>query len=560
MTTLNHHEMTALFLALGVLLFAARTLGEIARRFHQPAILGEIIAGIILGPTVLGHLAPGFQQMLFPSSGPSAVVLNSFMGIAITLFLLVAGIEVDLSSVFKQGKAAVFISLGGLIIPFILGFGAVILFPQLWNAPVMDGIIFPLFLGTALAITALPVIAKIMMDLNLYRTDLGMTVIAAAVMNDLVGWIFFAFIMGLMGTTNHGQINFQHIMLLTAGFVVGILVVGRWLLDRILPWLQAHTSWPGGIIGFSLAAALLCAAFTEGIGIHALFGAFLFGVALGDSRHLRERTRNTIDQFTSFFFAPLFFAGIGLKVDFVRYFDPMLVAVVVLLGKLLGCGLSARLSGFSLRESLAVGFGMNARGAMEIILGLLALQAGLIDERIFVALVVMALITSMTSGSLMQFLMRQQKEIHFYNYLNAKSFAGILQSKDRYEAIVELAGICAPLTGLNAFNIAEDVWEREQMMSTGLEAGLAIPHARIKGLTSPVIGVGISNKGIDFDAPDGSVSNVIIIILTPEQDHQIQLDLLADIVKTFTHVELIERCAGARSYTEFLALLKSLGK
>jgi Kef-type K+ transport system membrane component KefB len=152
-------------------------------------------------------------------------------------------------------------------------------------------------MATALSITALPVIAKTLMDLNLYRSDLGMLVVAAAVFNDLVGWIIFAVILGMLGTGAAHTLSIGQTIWLTLGFALGMLTVGRWLIHRILPWIHAHLSWPGGVLGFALSLALVSAAFTEWIGIHAIFGAFLAGVA-GDQASA-ERTA-TIEQFVSF--------------------------------------------------------------------------------------------------------------------------------------------------------------------------------------------------------------------------------------------------------------------
>jgi len=167
-------------------------------------------------------------------------------------------------------------------------------------------------------------------------------------------------------------------------------------------------AWPGGVLSLSLSLCFLAAAFTESIGIHAIFGAFMIGVALGDSKHLSEKAKEIVHQFINNIFAPLFFVGIGLKVNFLVNFDFTITIVILIIafaGKLIGAGTGAYLGGFSKRESLAVGFGMNARGAMEIILGLIALEAGLINPTIFVSLVIMALITSMTSGPMMKWML-----------------------------------------------------------------------------------------------------------------------------------------------------------
>ena len=560
MDRLTQHDVFSLLLSLGVMLAFARVLGELAKRVNQPAVLGEMLAGIMLGPTVLGQFAPSLRAVLFSTQGHVLIAIDSLTTVAIVLFLLVAGLEVDLSTVFRQGKTALSVSALGIIVPFALG-GAVAWYLPGWTGWEVghDRTIFTLFFATALSISALPVIAKTLMDLNLYRSDLGMVIIAAAIFNDLVGWIIFAVILGMLGSGT-GTSSVGSTILLTLAFTVGMLTIGRWLIHRSLPWLQAHTSWPGGVLAFALALAFFGAAFTEWIGIHAIFGSFIVGVALGDSTHLREETRATIDRFVSFIFAPIFFASIGLRVNFIANFDPLLVAtvlVVAIVGKVLGCGLGARLVGMPKREAWAVGFGMNARGMMEIVLGLLALQFGVIGERLFVALVVMAIVTSMMSGPAIQRLLHSKKKRRFTDILSARSFTVQLGAADRRTAIEELARLLPLPASIRREEVIETVWNREQLLAPGLGHAIALPHARIEGLPVPMLALGISRDGIDFDAPDGKPAKLVFLLLTPVLDDGVQLEILADIARTFSDEPLREKARLVKNYVEFLALMKS---
>ena len=348
-------------------------------------------------------IPPDTFDLLFPKTGASPIALDAFTKVAVVLLLFIAGLEVDLHIVFQQGKQALYTSLFGLIIPFFLGFIIPYSFPSFFEGSHPDLLLFSLFMGTAMAISALPVIVRIMMDLKLFKTKIGMLVVASAMVDDIVGWMIFAVILGLIG--KQAQFSIGYTFLLTLGFAVFMLTIGRWILNKILPWVNKNLAWPGGLLSLSLALCFLAAAFTEFIGIHAIFGAFMIGVALGDSEHLSEKAKEIVHQFINNIFAPLFFVAIGLKVNFLLHFDlgiTVLIIVIAFAGKLLGSGLGAYLGGFTKRESLAVGFGMNARGAMEIILGLVALEAGLINETIFIALVIMALVTSITSGPMMK--------------------------------------------------------------------------------------------------------------------------------------------------------------
>jgi Kef-type K+ transport system membrane component KefB/mannitol/fructose-specific phosphotransferase system IIA component len=563
MERLSSADIVALFLGLGVLLAAARLLGGLARRAHQPAVLGEILAGIILGPTVLGRVAPEVVAQLFSLEGPRALVHDGMTVLAITLFLLVAGMEVDLSTMWRQGKAAVSVGWLGMALPFALGLGTAWLAPGLFGMdPGSRSVAFALFFATALSISALPVIAKTLMDLGLYRTDLGMLIVAAAVFNDLVGWIVFAVVLGLMGTREAGAHGFAvaDTILLTLGFVVAILTVGRWALDRVLRLVQSKPGRPGAVMSFALASTMLCAAFTEWIGVHAIFGGFLFGVALGDSSHLSEQTRTTMDRFISFFFAPLFFSSIGLGIDFAEHFDLALVVgvfMIACIGKVIGCGVGARIGGLSWPESWAVGFGMNARGAMEIILGLLALESELIGERMFVALVVMALATSMLSGPVIQALLKPRTgRLAFTDHIPAHGFLGQLRAGDRWQAIAELCSVAGGLRNLDPEALASAAIAREKTQGTGLPNGVAIPHCRVPGLKGPIIAVGTSRTGIDFDSADGEPAHLVVLIVTPEADGRSQLEILGDIAATFPNRAATAACAEARDHAEFVAQVR----
>lgn len=559
MNALTHEEITFLFLALGLVLGTARALGEVAQKFGQPAVIGEIMGGVLLGPTVLGQLAPEWFATLFPTTGGTAYAIQGLTTVAIALFLLVAGLEIDLSTVWRQGRSAMVLSAAGIIGPFAVGFSAAWLAPEAFGAEKgADAFIFALFMATALSISALPVIAKTLMDLNLYRTDIGMVIIAAAVFNDLIGWIIFAMILAMIGSEG-SAFAIGTTIWMTLAFAAATLTVGRWLIHRALPWIQAHGSWPGGVLGFALTLGLFGAAFTEWVGIHAIFGAFLVGVALGDSPHLRKQTRTTLEQFIGFIFAPLFFGSIGLHVDFVRNFDVglcIVVFVIATIGKVGGCVLGARIARLPRDDGWAIAFGMNARGTMEIILGLLALQAGLIGERLFVALVVMALGTSMLSGPLMQWVLRRKRPIQFLDYLSESGYVGHLSAATRWEAVRELSAAVAKLAGSDGETLARAVWQREQLMPTGLANRVAVPNTRVAGLTQPVIAFGVSRRGIDFDAPDGQTAQIVCLVLVPESDSGDQWKIFSDISALFADSTVRDQTLHVSSFTELRALLK----
>jgi Kef-type K+ transport system membrane component KefB len=275
--------------------------------------------------------------------------------------------------------------------------------PALVNRPW----IFNLFFATALSISALPVIAKTLLDLGLYKTDVGLITMASAFIDDLLGWLIFAFVLSLLGGEPKG-FSIGATLIFALSFVIVMLIFMRPLLNRLFAWARERLAWPSTALWMTVALGLMSAALTEWLGVHALFGAFIAGVAVGDSALIDVRTKETLEQFTHAVLAPIFFALIGLKVNFAANFDVALVLsvlVIASLGKILGCGLAGIFSGLPRRRAWAIGVAMNARGAMVIVIGLVALERGVISEAFFVTLVALGLLTSMISGPLMSWIL-----------------------------------------------------------------------------------------------------------------------------------------------------------
>lgn len=408
--SMNHHELILFFLQICIMLTVALVFGQVMRKLHQPAVLGELAGGILLGPTIFGALVPHAYTWLFPTEDVISSGREAVIQIGMLFFLFVGGLEVNLARLRRRGLGVALTSLLGILVPFSLGFGSVLFLPHLWGPRAHENtLIFAVFIGAALSISALPVIARILMDLDLIQEEMGVIVMTAATMSDLIGWSLFAVILTTFVPNSPNRSLWA-----TLGLVIGISAVilsfGRWIGQPILRWLRFSIAWPSGFIGATTVLVLLAAALAETIGIHAIFGAFLVGVALGQGLEEGNHAQEIIYQFAISFFAPLYFVSIGLKADFAANFDLPLVLLVLFIacvGKICGAGLGAWVGGMTLREALAVGFGMNARGAMEMILASAALEYKLIDQRIFVALIVMALVTSMLSAPALQRLMHK---------------------------------------------------------------------------------------------------------------------------------------------------------
>ena len=518
------------------------------------------MTGIILGPTILGNISPAIFRWLFPTATPQPQMLEIMAWMGVLLLLLVAGMEIDISVVWRQGRPAIATSIMGIIVPFSSGFILALIMPRSYLVNPEHRLLFSLFLGTALSISALPVIVRILMDLDLLKTDLGMITVAAALFNDLVGWIIFSIILGLMSGVGASLTGLTEIASLTLGFALFCFTIGRWAIDKILDWAQIILPWPTGVLTLALGVTLLCSAITQWIGIHAVFGAFLAGVMIGDSPHLRERTRETISEFTASVFAPLFFATVGLKVNLLQSFNPVLVLAlfsVACLGKLVGCNLGARWGGMSREDALCVSFGMNARGAMEIILALLAFKYGLIGDEIFVALLIIAVVTSLMAGPLMKWSLSRRILPDILTFFPANSVLYDLRATTREGIIQELISkvMDGSKLGLEKEEVIKAVIQREESMGTGVGGGVAFPHARLAGLDKPLLAFGRSRSGIDFNAPDGRLVHLIFLILTPIEDEGAQLKILSAIARAVESPANKERLLAARNFTEFRGAL-----
>lgn len=563
MEQLSTSDITILFLGFALMLGMGRVFGEFFTLLKQPSIVGELMAGIILGPTLLGALFPDLFAHIFPATGPVAIGYQTVINLGVVMLLMVAGLEIDLGVVLRQGRAAILISVFGSVVPFAMGAIPAYLAPvSMGMAPGNDPLIYALFLGIALSISALPVIAKIMLDLKLFKTDVGLLVMGAAMLNDLVGWLGFAIVLSMlesMATTDTGGISIWGTIGLTL-LVFGLsLTAGRWVIHRILPLIQARFSWPGGIISFTLVLTLFGAALTEAIGIHAVFGAFLAGIIVGDSAHLREQTRTILNQFVTYVFAPFFLVAIGLQADFVGSFDLRLVLLILTLafvGKFAGCMLGAYLARLPTRTGLAVSFGMNARGAMEIILALLALQYGIIQNEVFVALVLLAVLSSLVSGPLMNVFITTPREWLLEDLLdNGNTFVPAMEASTREAAIAELSAKAAATTGLDEAVVRRAVSRREYLMGTLMDHEIATPRARFQELERPVLVVGRSLSGVDWGG--SGTARLVFLLLTPGQDMVAQSELLEQIEQLFAKREMRDAIYENDSVDVVRALIKT---
>jgi Kef-type K+ transport system membrane component KefB/mannitol/fructose-specific phosphotransferase system IIA component (Ntr-type) len=559
---LTDHDVVAFLLALAVLLGSSRLLGELGRAMGLPLVVGEICAGILLGPTVFGRVAPGAQTWLF-GPGLGEAMIGGYTTVALVLLLVMVGVEVDLGILRRRGRSALATGLLGIVLPGACGVALGFLLPDADLVDPSRRATVALLLGVALSISALPVIAKTLLDLGLFKSDVGLLVMAAAMIDDLVGWLALSLLLGPLRGTAVDVPSFARTIVLGTVFAAGMLVVGRRLLDLALARLHLGQA-PGRVLSITIVLGLLGAAMTQAIGLHAIFGGFIAGLTVGRATGVAVRTRLVVEDFVTNVFAPVFFASIGLRVDFATAFDLRLCALVLALAalpKIAGCALGARLGGLRWREASAVGFGMNARGAMGIILAAIARDAGLLRDQMFVALVVMALATSLLSGPAMKWLLyREEPEEDVVTLLRRGAFVSELHASNPGDAISELVRALGSLLAGMKRDVRDAVLERELVAPTGLGDEVAIPHAAIEGLEKPLLALGRSPRGIDFDAPDGRPARIVFLLLIPPKAYDEEVRILASIARSTFDARGREELLGSGGLDEVVRVLSRSAK
>ena len=394
-----------LLLELTVMLAATLLLGRSLRRIGLPALVGELFGGIVLGPTVLGHVAPKAHDWLFPVANGVVAAREGLIQFGLLVFLFLAGLEVQLEHLSENRRTIVFTSVLGVGVPLALGSATVFLWPSLWQlGPEPDSLARALLVGTILSISAIAVVARILVDAGLMRTSFASIVMASATINDVAGWTLFGVLLGQVTGLAGGETSggWEARVVLLGALMALLMGIGTSRGRRGIKWVMVRFDKSGSYVQVILLVMLLAASFAEWIGTHAIFGAFLAGIAVARTSEPRSQAYAALRGITLQFFAPLYMVSIGLRTDFATNFDPRLVMVVLILasvGTLIGATVGARLGGQSVRGALAIGFALNARGVMAIVLSQVALDNGVITERVFVALVVMAVSTSVIGAA-----------------------------------------------------------------------------------------------------------------------------------------------------------------
>ena len=394
-------DWTLLSLHLAAMLFVALVLGHAARRIGIPAVVGEIAGGLLLGPTILGRLSPETFTWLFPPTGPITSGRAAIARVGMLFFIVTIGLDISVSEFRRIGRKALSVGIVGTLVPLVLGFLMCYVFPTVIGVTQKDQFATALFMGSILSLSANPVIARILMDMGLFKSEIGRTIMSATLVDDLVGWGLFAVILAEFGPHATGQGQGMAIFGMVFVFIGGILLLGHLVLPRMMDWVHRNLPQPAGSISCIALLALLGAAGSEYLGLHSFLGAFVVGIALADVYQEHPKPFEIIGDFSFAVFTPIFFVSMAIAADFVKGFDlwlVVLITAVAFVGKICGVFIGGKLAGMDNRQSLAVGCGLNARGILGIVMAAAAYDAELIDLRLFVACVLMCVITTMAAG------------------------------------------------------------------------------------------------------------------------------------------------------------------
>jgi Kef-type K+ transport system membrane component KefB len=406
-----HTQINALLhvlLALAVVIIMARIMGALFKLFHQPAVIGEVIGGICLGPSLLGRIAPELSAFILPHAAAPFLGIISQLGVIFYMFLV--GLELDLRVLRRSGHATLAISHASIIVPFVLGAAlALKLYPEVGTSGV-GFTPFALFLGVSMSITAFPVLARILTDRKISKSRMGTVALTCAAVDDVTAWCLLAFVVSIVQAKVGSAVI---TLVLTLGFIAFMFVVARPAIAKLVPILETFDRITEGGMALIFVAILVCSLITEAIGIHAIFGAFLLGaVTPSNSRVAREVTER-LEDLVRVVFLPAFFAFTGLRtqVGLLNTFEDWklcgLIILVATIGKFGGSFAAARLTGLNSRDAAGLGILMNTRGLVELIVLNIGLDLKVLSPTLFTMLVIMALVTTFMTTPFFHFITRR---------------------------------------------------------------------------------------------------------------------------------------------------------
>ena len=408
------HDLLIFLLQVGLLLLLAVTLGRLAGRFGMPAVVGELFVGVVLGPSFLAWAAPGLHGWLFPAVPEQYHLLDAVGQLGVLLLVGLTGMQMDMGLVRRRGATAAGVSAGGLIVPLGLGIGAGYVLPRALVPAGTDSTVFALFLGVALCVSAIPVIAKTLIDMKLLHRNVGQLTLTAGMIDDAFGWFMLSVVSAMaVNAVTTGTVLVSLACLLA--IVAFALTAGRPLVRGVLR-VAGRSDEQGPTVATAAVLILLGAAATHALGLEAVFGAFVVGILIGTAGRVDPGKLAPLRTVVLSGFAPIFFATAGLRMDLTALVRPevllagLAVLALAIAGKFAGAYAGARLSGLNRWEGLALGAGLNSRGVIEVVVAMVGLRLGILGVEVYTIVILVAIVTSLMAPPILRFAMSRVEQ------------------------------------------------------------------------------------------------------------------------------------------------------
>ena len=417
-----------------LLIAVGRGLGEIMQRFGQPAVIGNLLAGLILGPSLFGWVWPQAHDLIFPGDPKIKSLITGISDMGVMMLLLLTGMETDLKLVRKVGVPAIAVTAAGVAVPFACGFAAAWFLPESILPTQGTRLVAALFLGTALSISSIKIVAMVVREMNFMRRNLGQIIVASAIMEDTTGWVIVSITLGIAGAGGFALGGLAKTVIGTAVFLGLSYTIGRKLVFWLIRWVNDNFVSEYAVVTAILIVMLLMALITQAIGVNTVLGAFVAGVLVGESPILSQQIQDQLRGFITAFMMPIFFGISGLSADLTILKDPNLalltagLVAIASIGKFAGAFTGGMVSGLTVSESTALGCGMNARGSTEVIVASIGLTMGVLTQNLYTMIVTMAVITTMAMPPMLRWGLRRlpmrqdEKERLEKEDLDAKGF------------------------------------------------------------------------------------------------------------------------------------------
>jgi Kef-type K+ transport system membrane component KefB len=407
-----HSPIYHVLLALVIVIAVTRVIGLVFSHFHQPGVIGQVVGGILLGPSLFGWLAPEVSAFVLPATTMPFLEIIAQIGIILYMFLV--GLELDLKTLQKNAHTTVAVSHASIAVPFILGAVLSLFLYQNFSGHGVPFTSFSLFLGVSMSITAFPVLARILSEKSLQKTKLGMVALTCAAIDDVTAWCLLAFVVSISKSNASSAIV---TLICTILYILFMFLVFKPILFRILKKIEEKDRVPEGGFAFIMVCLLLSAFVTELIGIHAIFGAFLFGAIISSEGLVTKDLTHRLEDFVRVLFLPAYFAFTGMRTEIglvSSLNDWMICGLLILVatvGKFGGTFVAAKFAGYTKRQSAMLGILMNTRGLVELIVLNIGLDLKVISPRLFAMMVIMALVTTFMTGPILEWLLRKDSSL-----------------------------------------------------------------------------------------------------------------------------------------------------